>query len=549
MRPGNSRMIESGSGTTYEELTACFEWPIPDRFNIGTACADHQDPDALALVEVAEGRTSTFTFGELTDRSDRLANVLRNLGVRRGDRVAVMLPQGLACGTSHLATFKLGAVSVPLTQLFGPQALNYRLADSGARVVITDRTSLDLVVEVVADLDDVTILVTGTDTGGHPSMNLLVADASDDFEAEVTTPDDPAVIIYTSGTTGSPKGALHAHRVLLGHLPGFELMFDHFPRDDDRIWTPADWAWIGGLFDVLMPAWFHGRPVIATPKARFDPEAVLELLVEHRVTATFLPPTALKMMRQADLPKTDTALRVIMSGGEPLGRETLDWSRSHFGVDINEIYGQTEANLLVGNSSEVWDVHPGSMGRPFPGHRLAILDADDEPAPTGAEGEIVLRADDPVVMLGYWNNPAATENKFVSVTGPDGSAERWLRTGDLGRVDDEGYFWFSSREDDVITSAGYRIGPAEIEECVLGHPAVALVAAIGIPDELRGQVVKVFVKLVESREGSDELAEEIRLHVRNRLATYEYPREVAFIDELPMTTTGKVRRQALRALA
>ncbi|KRF15504.1 hypothetical protein ASG90_12515 [Nocardioides sp. Soil797] len=541
-------MIERVPGTTYEQLTTNFEWPIPDRFNIGTACSDNQDPEALALIEVVDGETRTFTFGDLSAQSDKLANVLRSLGVQRGDRVAVMLPQGLACGISHLAAYKLGAVSVPLTQLFGPQALNYRLADSAARVVVTDRTSLDLVLEVSTGLDDVTILVTGPGSGEHPSMDALMELAAEEFEAELTTAADPALIIYTSGTTGSPKGALHAHRVLLGHLPGFELMFDHFPQDDDRVWTPADWAWIGGLFDVLMPAWFHGRPVIATPRARFDPEAVLRLLVEHRVTATFLPPTALKMMRQAELPRTETSLRVIMSGGEPLGRETLDWSRRHFGVDINEIYGQTEANLLVGNSSEVWEVRPGSMGRPFPGHRPAILDADDALAPTDVEGEIILRADDPVVMLRYWNNPAATENKFVTLTGPDGSETRWLRTGDLGRVDEDGYFWFSSREDDVITSAGYRIGPAEIEECVLGHPAVALVAAVGIPDELRGQVVKVFVKLVDSFEASEELAEEIRLHVRKRLATYEYPREVAFLDKLPMTTTGKVRRQALRAL-
>lgn len=542
-------MIERTPGASYESLVEGFQWPIPELFNIATACADEQDPDALALVEVVDGQASEHTFGDLAARSNQLANTLLGLGVRRGDRVAVMLPQGLACGIAHLATYKLGAVAVPLTQLFGPQALGYRLGDSGARVVITDATSLDLVTEVVSGLPDVTILVSGTAGGGRPSMETLMADASEHLEPEATMAEDPAVIIYTSGTTGSPKGALHAHRVLLGHLPGFELMFDHFPRDDDRIWTPADWAWIGGLFDVLLPAWFHGRPVIATPRARFEPEAAVQLIAEHRITATFLPPTALKMMRQADLPRTGTHLRVIMSGGEPLGSETLDWSRSHFGVDINEIYGQTEANLLVGNSSKVWEVRPGSMGRPYPGHRLAVLDADDSLAAPGVEGEIVLWAEDPVVMLGYWGNPEATDRKFVTVTDADGVEGRWLRTGDLGRLDEDGYFWFSSREDDVITSAGYRIGPAEIEECVLGHPAVALVAAVGVPDELRGQVVKVFVKLADAFEASDELADEIRLHVRTRLATYEYPREVEFLDELPMTTTGKVRRQALRAMS
>ena len=543
-------MIEEVAGATYESLRDGFRWPIPERLNIGTACSTEQDPEALALIEVLGESVNRYTFGDLTERSDRLAAGLRGLGIKRGDRVAVMLPQGLACGIAHLATYKLGGIAIPMTQLFGPQALGYRLGDSGAAAVITDPSSLAMVTEVTKELDGVRIIVAGGDPEGeHPTLEGLVADSPAGFEAEPTGPDDPAVIIYTSGTTGAPKGALHAHRVLLGHLPAFELMFDFFPQEEDRIWTPADWAWIGGLFDVLMPAWYHGRPVVATPKSRFEPEAALRLMAEHEVTATFLPPTALKMMRQATLPDLGHSLRVIMSGGEPLGGEMLAWSREQFGVDINEIYGQTEANLLVGNSSAVWDVRPGSMGRPYPGHTLAILDADDRLAPPGAEGEIVARSADPVVMLGYWNNPEATEAKFVSVTDEDGTTHRWLRTGDLGSRDEDDYFWFSSREDDVISSAGYRIGPAEVEECVLGHPAVAMVAAVGIPDEVRGQVVKVFVTLAEGYSPSDELAEEIRAHVKARLATYEYPREVEFIDELPMTTTGKVRRSALRAPA
>ncbi|WEV78782.1 AMP-binding protein [Janibacter cremeus] len=540
-------MIEKVTGATYASLTKDFRWPIPERFNIGTACSTAQDQDALALIEVDSEQTRTYSFGDLTEQSDRLAGGLHRLGVSRGDRIAVMLPQGLACGIAHLAIYKLGAIAIPLTQLFGPQALGYRLGDSGTTVVITGPSSLDLVTEVTRDLDGVDIVVAGGEPAGeHVSMETLISEAPADFEAEMTGPDDPALIIYTSGTTGAPKGALHAHRVLLGHLPGFELMFDYFPQEGDRIWTPADWAWIGGLYDVLMPAWFHGRPVIATPKARFEPEAALRLMAEHEVTATFLPPTALKMMRQATLPDLPHSLRVIMSGGEPLGGEMLAWSRERFGVDINEIYGQTEANLLVGNSSAIWDVRPGSMGRPYPGHRVAVLDPSGELAAPGVVGEIVLRSDDPVVMLEYWNNPEATEGKFVTVVDEEGQSQRWLCTGDLGSVDEDGYFWFSSREDDVITSAGYRIGPAEIEECVLGHPAVAMVAAVGIPDEVRGQVVKVFVKLAGSYSASDELADEIRAHVRSRLAAYEYPREVEFIDELPMTTTGKVRRGELK---
>lgn len=542
-------MIDKVAGATYSGLREGFRWVVPEQFNIGTACSTEQDQDALALVEVGEEQVRHYTFGDLTERSDRLAGGLRRLGVSRGDRVAVLLPQGLACGITHLAVYKLGAIAIPLTQLFGPQALGYRIGDSGTRVVVTDPSSLDLATGVAGELSGgIDIVVAGGDPDGeHVSLESLIADSPADVEAEETGSHDPAVIIYTSGTTGAPKGALHAHRVLFGHLPGFELMYDYFPREGDRIWTPADWAWIGGLFDVLLPAWFHGKAVIATPKARFEPESALRLMVAHEVTATFLPPTALKMMRQAELPNLAHSLRVIMSGGEPLGGEMLTWSRERFGVDINEIYGQTEANILIGNSSAVWDVRPGSMGRPYPGHRVAVLDADGELAGPGVEGEIVLRSDDPVVMLGYWNNPSATEAKFTTITGSDGQTHRWLRTGDLGSVDEDGYFWFSSREDDVITSAGYRIGPAEIEECVLGHPAVAMVAVVGIPDEMRGQVVKAFIKLADAYSPSDELADEIRAHVRTRLATYEYPREVEFIDELPMTTTGKVRRSELRS--
>lgn len=541
-------MIDNTSGATYESLVEDFRWQIPDPFNIGVACSDAQDQKALALIEVVDGRAREYTFGDLSAYSNRLANGLRSLGVERGDRVAIMLPQGLDCGAGHLATYKLGAVAIPLTQLFGPQALSHRLEDSGARVVITDSSSLAVVEEVARDLEAVSIVVAGADAkGGHVALGDLLDSSSAELEPVRTGPDDPAVIIYTSGTTGAPKGALHAHRVLLGHLPGFELMLDFFPRPDDRIWTPADWAWIGGLYDVLLPAWYHGRVVVGTPRARFDPEWETRLMVEHDVTTTFLPPTALKLMRRADLPPSKTSLRVIMSGGEPLGAEMLAWSREHFGVDINEIYGQTEANLLVGNSSDVWPVRPGSMGRPFPGHHLAIVAADGTLAGAEVEGEIIVRADDPVVMLRYWNNPTASTDKFLDLPGAGGEEVRWLRTGDLGHRDEDGYFWFASREDDVITSAGYRIGPAEIEECIMAHPAVALVAAVGIPDDVRGQVVKAYVQLRESFVPSDELAEEIRASVRTTLATYEYPREIEFLDELPMTTTGKVRRRALRS--
>jgi acetyl-CoA synthetase len=538
--------MDHADEVTYASLRRRFRWPSPERFNIATVCADVHAATSLAMIEVAGGRVREHTFGRITEASNRFANGLSGLGVTRGDRVGIVLPQGLDVAVAHLGVYKLGAVAVPMTQLFGPEAIRHRMADSGARVVVTDTTTLDVVAEVVAGLEDVTVVVAADRVAApHVRLQDLLDRGSVRADVAPTGPDDPALLIYTSGTTGAPKGALHGHRVLTGHLPGFELMFDRFPRPDDRMWTPADWAWIGGLLDAFLPAWFHGRPVIATPRARFDPEWTVALMAEHGVTSAFLPPTALKLMRQAGASAADLQLRSVMSGGESLGAEMLAWGRDHLGVTINEIYGQTEANLLVGNSAAIWEVRPGSMGRPYPGHEVAVL-TDGGLAPPDVEGEIVVRAPDPVLMLRYWNQPEATAAKFADVPDGDGGSDRWLRTGDIGRVDDDGYFWFTARDDDVIISAGYRIGPAEIEECILGHPAVAMAAAVGVPDEVRGEVVKAYVKLVEGREPSPELTDEIRQRVRTQLAAYEYPREVEFVDELPLTTTGKIRRRDLR---
>jgi acetyl-CoA synthetase len=369
-------VFERGDAATYDALRAGFRWDLPERFNLGVACADEQAATSLAMIEVVDGDVREHTFGDVAERSNRFANGLASLGIGRGDRVGIMLPQGLDVAVAHLAVYKLGAVAVPLTQLFGPDAVRHRLGDSAARAVVTDTTSLDLVAEVARDLapDLEVVVAADTVTAPHRRMQDLIGAGSARLSAADTGPDDPGLLIYTSGTTGSPKGALHGHRVLYGHLPGFELMFDHFPQGDDRMWTPADWAWIGGLLDAWLPAWFHGRPIVATPKTRFDPAWAIDLLRTHRVTATFLPPTALKLMRHAAVTGGgDLHLRTVMSGGEPLGGEMLAWGEQHLGVTINEIYGQTEANLLVGNSAAVWEVRAGSMGLPYPGHDVAIL--------------------------------------------------------------------------------------------------------------------------------------------------------------------------------
>jgi acetyl-CoA synthetase len=383
-------------------------------------------------------------------------------------------------------------------------------------------------------------------TGGASHGNVLnfretLAKGAPDFAPVNTRADDPALIIYTSGTTGPPKGALHAHRTLLGHLPGVEFPHSFFPREDDFFWTPADWAWIGGLIDVLFPSWHHGIPVLAHRAKKFDPERAFHLIARYGIRNAFMPPTALKLMRQVEDPQSRHSyeMRSIGSGGETLGEELLDWGREVMGLTINEFYGQTECNLIVGCCADVMEIRPGSMGRAIPGHVVEVVDEAGNPVPQGNVGEIAVKRPDPVMFLEYWNNPDATRGKFVG---------NWLLTGDLAQKDGEGYFWFNGRKDDVITSAGYRIGPAEIEDCLMKHPAVAMVAVVGSPDAVRTEIVKAFVVPKADVTPGPAVAEDIKNFVKKRLAAHEYPREVEFVDELPMTATGKIMRRELKKL-
>jgi len=533
-----------------------FRWDIPDHYNIGTDVCDriaNHTPDRLALIDVdQDGGVRQRTFGQLRSDSDRLANALRRLGLRHQgerwpDRVGVLLPQRLETAVAHIAVLKSGGISIPLFTLFGEQALLHRLQDSGATMIITDRAGCGDLAGLRDRLPDL-LHVLCVDGAAPGAIDLPAACAiePDRFEAVNTRADDPALLIYTSGTTGNPKGALHAHRVLLGHLPGVETAFNGLPHANDRFWTPADWAWIGGLLDVLMPALHHGITVVAHRFRKFDPVTALQLMHTFQVRNAFLPPTALKMMRrvpEADVP--NLALRSIGSGGESLGVELNAWCERALGVSVNEFYGQTECNMIVSSCCALEPSVPGAMGRAVPGHRVDIIDAT-----TGAvldddrEGAIAVRAPDPVMFLEYWNDKAATEEKFID--GPDG---RWLLSGDRGLRRTDGRLQFIARDDDVIGSAGYRIGPGEIEECLLCHPAVALAGAIAWPDELRGAVVAAYVTLVDDAEPSAELADEIARFVRTRLAAHEYPRVVRFVDALPMTTTGKIIRAELRQWA
>lgn len=527
---------------------ATFRWDLPRAYNIGVdICDRHAEarPTAPAvIIEDADGTVRVYDFMTLKRDSDRLATVLRAKGIQFGDRVGIFLPQSYETVVSHVATYKVGAVAVPLFTLFGPEALSYRLNDCGAAAVITDSANRDRVLDLRADLPGVRSVLCVGGGAGTTDFWAAVGQAAEGFSPAETLADDPAIIIYTSGTTGKPKGALHAHRVLLGHLPGVELPHEFFPQADDLFWTPADWAWIGGLIDVLLPSLHHGKPVLAHRARKFDPEEAFALMARHRVRNVFMPPTALKLMRQVEAPRQrfSYALRSIGSGGETLGAELIDWAQDTFGLTLNEFYGQTECNLIVGNCASIAPVKPGSMGLPIFGHDVAVIDGTGQPVSTGETGSIAVRAPDPVMFLRYWNNSQATEDKFIT----DADGQRWLLTGDLGRQDEDGYLWFVGRDDDVITSAGYRIGPGEIEDALLKHPAVAMAAAVGVPDPLRTEIVKAFVVLKAGYAGDSALAEDIQTFVKTRMAAHAYPRAVEFMDALPMTPTGKIRRKDLR---
>lgn len=538
---------------SYDDLYARFRWRMPARFNIAASVCDRyaDGTGRVALIEASDGHPTSYSFDDIKRMANKLANVMTaqggvtGAGLARGDRVGILLSQGLECAVSHIAVYKAGLVALPLFKLFGEEALEFRLRDSGARLVITDLEGAMKLLAIRERLPDLeAILAVDGAPAGTLNFHHLLDQARDDFATLDTAPDDPALIIYTSGTTGNPKGALHAHRTLLGHMPGVEMPHDNLPKPGDRFWTPADWAWIGGLLDVLMPAWQHGISVVAHRAQKFDPEAALAMMKKYAVRNVFMPPTAMKMLRQAWTPAWEApALRTLGTGGETLGEEMLGWGRAAFGLDIHEFYGQTECNLVVGNNHRLFPIRAGSMGKAVPGHRVAIIDAEGQEVPPGVEGDIAVHrmfegVPDPVMFLGYWHNEAATKAKFRG---------DWLVTGDRGVMDADGYFFFMGRADDVITSGGYRIGPGEIENCLIKHPAVAQAAVVGQPDALRTEVVKAVIVLREGFQPSEKLTLEIQEFVKRRLAAHEYPRIVEYRAELPMTATGKVMRRLLRS--
>ncbi len=571
----------------YAAMHQGFAWQVGEHFNIAQTCARRwADADAAqasalrtAVIEHRPGQAPRrWTFAQLQASADALSRVLKGQGVQRGDRVAIVLPQRFETAVAYMAVLQMGAVAMPLSVLFGPEALEYRLQDSQAVLAIADERAMPHLQAVRARCPALRCLMALDAAKGDLRYTEALAQQQGRFEAVATKAEEAAVLIYTSGTTGPPKGALIPHQALIGNLPGFVCSQNWFgfdgvknERSEAVFWSPADWAWTGGLMDALLPSLYFGRPIVACSE-RFSAELAFELMQSHGVTHTFLFPTALKaMMKACPQPRERYALslQAIMSAGEAVGDAVFAYCRDQLGVMVNEMFGQTEINYIVGNCAMQWagctpnagnmavgwPARPGSMGRPYPGHRVAVIDDEGRECPPGVPGDVALhRLDvhgrpDPIFFLGYWQREDATRAKFTG---------DWCRTGDLARRDDEGYLWYEGRADDVFKSAGYRIGPGEIENCLVKHPAVANAAVVPKPDAERGALVKAYVVLSPdyaarrpqtgpARQSFEaQLVAQLQAHVRGLLAPYEYPKEVEFIDELPMTTTGKVQRRVLR---
>ncbi len=553
-------------GDPYPQIHARFRWSLPERISLAELCCGRwarDTPDAPAILfDSDSGCRAHYSFGQLQRAANRLSNALRRCGVNAGDRVALVMPQRFETAVAHIALNQLGAVAMPLSLLFGPEALAFRLRDSGACLAIVETGALPALREVRADCPSLRHVLAVGETRLQPDeqdwMQALQAEDAR-FSARDNAADDPAILIYTSGTTGAPKGALMPQRALLGNLTGFiasQNWFGFDPHDpaapsDAVFWSPADWAWTGGLMDALLPSLYFGRPILGY-QGRFSPEKAFELLERYQITHTFLFPTALKaMMKAVPHPRERYTLRLqgLMSAGEAVGDAVFHWVRDELGVTVNEMFGQTEINYVVGNCERLWPARAGSMGRAYPGHRVAVIDEAGEVCPTDTVGEVAVhRCDaqgdpDPVFFLGYWNNEPATRAKFTG--DPDNS---WCRTGDLARMDAQGYLWYEGRSDDQFKVAGYRIGPGEIENCLVKHPAVANAAVVPKPDAARGATVKAFIVLAAGHRASPALIAELQAFVKDRLAPYEYPKDIEFLDSLPMTTTGKLQRRVLRQL-
>ncbi|MEM7289695.1 MAG: AMP-binding protein, partial [Pseudomonadota bacterium] len=516
-------------------LLESFHWEFPDSYNMGWDVCDKwadEDPTRTAVIDLTLPKRKDVSFGELKVLSNRLANHLVSIGITPGDRVGVFRSQSVWTAAAHIAIWKLGGISIPLFTLFGEEALEMRLKDSGAKAIITDKVHSEKFADSFERLPELKHDIIPED-GSLESQ-------SDAFEIAKTMPETPGLIIYTSGTTGAPKGALHGHRVLRGHVPGISMLHNILPHEDDVFWTPADWAWIGGLMNVLMVGLYFGLPVVASRMAKFNVAECQQTIDMGKVRNVFFPPTVLRMLK-AEGAKI-TGLRSIFCGGEPLGVEMLEWGKEALGLTVNEGYGQTECNAVLANCSTLFEPQPGCAGKSAPGHHVEVIDDDCNPA--SGEGDIAVKRGTAVMMVEYWNNPEATKAKFRTAS----NGTEWLLTGDRG-IREGDFIRFIGRDDDVITSAGYRIGPGEIEDCLLKHEAVASVGVVGKPDTERTEIVKAYVLLKGCSKPCASLGEDLKTFVKKRLSAHEYPREIEFVQSLPMTVTGKIIRKELKARA
>src|SRR5438270_5439869 len=508
----------------YELVRAEHRWQVPAHYNIAVDVCDRHPREKLAMIhEHFSGAVREVSWGELQDLSNRFANLLAGHGVQRGDRVAVVLPPTPETAAVFFATWKLGALLLSMSVLYGDEGIRHRLGDSEPRVLVTDAANADRFG------DDVGVQLIVLEEGA-------AADMSSDFEPVDTLADDPAQLYYTSGTTGMAKGIVHAHRYILAHE---EFRYCHDVREGELFHGMGEWAWAAGICPLLGPWKMGAVQCVYQREGGFEPHKQLDFLSRHGVTNVFATPTAIRSMMSISDARTryPQKFRIVCSAGEPLNPEAIRWFREQYGVTVLDYYGLTESYPLCGNFPFM-EVREGSMGRPMPGWDVAILDEDERPVAPGERGEICLRArTNPHYPLGYWRLPEESEQTFGG---------GWFHTKDAARADEDGYFWYEGRADDVIIAGGYRIGPFEVESACLEHPAVAEAAAVAFPDERRGNVVKAFVVLAAGHEPSEALAEEIKAFVREHHSAYAYPRLIEFVPDLPKTLTGKIRRIELR---
>ena len=521
----------------WQDLVAEFRWNVPEEFNFGALVdAWATDRSRVALYwEDEAGRTARLSFWDLKQATNRMMNALAGLGVTRGDPVLVMLPRVPAWQTAVIGALKLGALVIPCTTTLRAKDIAYRARHSGAKAIVTTVAQAPEVDRALADGPAVpTRLALGGAPAGWHDLEAALARASSGGIPARTRSDEPALCFYTSGTTKDPKAVLHAHRYTYAHRYTGEHWLDL--RRTDLHWTTSDTGWAKAAYGVLFGPWMNGVPVFMFD-GRFDPERELDLLARYEISVFCAPPTEYRLLVKHDLARRRFPhLRHCVGAGEPLNPEVIHAWHDALGLLVHDGYGQTETIIVAANIPGL-PIRPGSMGKPFPGHDLRVIGDEGEELPAGEVGDLALRGDPPSLFLEYWKNPEETR-----------ACRRgeWYLTGDRAQRDEDGYLWFVGRADDVIISAGYRIGPFEVESALLEHPAVVESAVVASPDPVRGEIVKAFVVVRAGHTADDALARDLQEHVKRVTAPYKYPRAIEFVENLPKTVSGKIRRVELR---